>query len=321
MLFGTASTGEPVEKITIGSNDLSVSILTWGAIIQDLRLTGIDRSLTLGATSMADYEGELLHHGALIGPIANRISNARIKIDGMMYELERNQDNRIHLHSGSEATHRRNWTVSDRSDSHVTLTCDLPDGTCGLPGNRSIAVTYTVSGTTLETLVTGTTDAPTAMNFASHPFWNLDGTDTWAGHQLQIAADHYLPTDADCCPTGEIALVSGTRFDLRQMRALTPGTDQFDHNFCLSDQPTALRDVATLKGTSGVTLTLATTAPGLQVYDNQGAIRPGRQAYEGLVFEPQHWPDAPNHAGFPPILVGPDETYVQRTTWRFSNED
>ncbi|MEP4640499.1 MAG: galactose mutarotase, partial [Yoonia sp.] len=104
MHFGTSSTGVDVEKVTISAGDLSVSILTWGAIIQDVRLAGVDHSLTLGSDDLADYEGGLRHHGSLIGPIANRISNARVKIDGMMYELERNQDGAIHLHSGAQAT-------------------------------------------------------------------------------------------------------------------------------------------------------------------------------------------------------------------------
>ena len=321
MHFGTASTGEAVETITIGDRDLTVGVLTWGAIIHDVRLAGVDRNLTLNSEDMAGYEGDLCHHGSLIGPIANRISNARIKLDGMMYELERNQDGRVHLHSGAQATHRRNWTVADRSDSHVMLTCSLTDGTCGLPGNRVVTVTYRVEApATLVMEVTGTTDATTAMNFASHPFWNLDGSDTWAGHELQIAADHYLPVDDACCPTGEVADVTGTRFDLREARAVVPGADQFDHNFCLSEQNVPLRDVMTLKGASGVTMVMATTAPGLQVYDNAGAIRPGRQAYEGLVFEAQHWPDAPNHTGFPSIIVKPDESYAQTTTWRFSGQ-
>ena len=319
MQFGTASTGDTVEKITISAGDLTVGILTWGAIIHDVRLAGVDRSLTLGAYDMADYEGELLHHGSLIGPIANRISTARVKLDGMMYELERNQDGRVHLHSGSEATHRRNWTVADRSDSQVTLICELPDGACGLPGNRVITVTYRVeTPATLVMEITGTTDETTAMNFASHPFWNLDGTDTWAGHELQIVADHYLPVDDACCPTGEVEDVTGTRFDLREMRAVVPGVDQFDHNFCLADRNVPLHDVVTLQGASGVAMVMATTAPGLQVYDNAGAVRPGRQAYEGLVFEAQHWPDAPNHAGFPSIIVKPNEVYAQTTSFRFS---
>ena len=319
MLFGIASTGEKVDKITLRAGDMTVAVLTWGAILQDVRLAGVDRSLTLGSDDLADYEGDLRHHGSLIGPIANRISNARIKIDGMMYELERNQDNRIHLHSGAQATHRRNWTLVDHSDTHAMLTCKLADGICGLPGFRDITVTYQVSApATLTMEVTGTTDAKTPMSFANHSYWNLDGTETWAGHTLQLAADRYLPATEDFYPTGQIVAVEGTEMDFRLPREIRPGKPAFDMNFCLSDRPVPLRDVLTLRGRSGVTLTLGTTAPGVQVYDNRSPARPGRSEFEGLAIEAQHWPDAPNNPGFPSIVVGPEAPYTQTTRWSFT---
>ncbi len=318
MQFGTSKTGDVVEKLTIGAGDLTVSVLTWGAIVQDVRLRGVPYSLTLGSDTLADYEDAMMHHGSLIGPIANRISNARIKIDGMMYELERNQDDRLHLHSGKEATHRRQWALVDQSDTHVTLNCTLGDGACGLPGNRSFTVTYRVEAPANLTMeLHGTTDTKTAMNFANHSYWNLDGTETWAGHALQIAAKSYLPSNEDNAPTGEIVPVAGTQMDFRQLREVTPDTHPFDNNFCLATHRLPQRDVLILRGASGVQMTLATTEPGVQVYDGRAAERPGRNTYEGLAIEAQCWPDAPNHVGFPSILMGPDEPYAQTTTWRF----
>ena len=315
--FGTAATGETVHAITISGGALTATVLTWGAILQDLRHARLDRSLTLGSDRLSDYEGDMVHHGALIGPVANRISTGRVRIGGMMYELERNQDGRIHLHSGSQATHRRLWQVEDHGPSHVTLSCALPDGICGLPGNRRITATWRVQDETLALDITGTTDATTLMNCANHSFWNMDGTPTWDGHTLWIAADHYLPTDADVCPTGEIAPVDGTAMDFRTARRIDPARDAFDHNFCLSRAPSPLRDVLKLTGTSGVAMTVATDQSGLQLFDNRKAARPGRQFYEGLAIEAQAWPDAPNHPGFPDITVTPGAPYRQQTEFRF----
>jgi len=132
-------------SIVLTAGDLTVHILTWGAVVQDVRLAGVDHNLTCAPDALSDYQGDWCHHGALIGPIVNRISNARVKIDGMMHELERNQDGRIHLHSGKHGTHRQNWTVVDQTDTAVTLEIKLPDGMCGLPGNRVVRATYTVS--------------------------------------------------------------------------------------------------------------------------------------------------------------------------------
>ena len=319
MHFGTSSTGVDVEKITLSAGDLTVSILTWGAIVQDVRLAGVDHGLTLGSDNLADYEGGMRHHGSLIGPIVNRISNARIKIDRMMYELERNGQDGIHLHSGAQATQRRAWTLADASDTHATLTFALPDGECGLPGKRDITVTYRVSApATLTMEITGTTDATTAMNFANHSYWNLDGSDTWDGHTLTIHADAMLPSTPQSYPTGEILDVTDTVFDFRKPRVITADTDVFDNNFCLADRRRPLQDAVTLTGASGVSLTLATTEPGVQVYDNKSGARPGRTAFEGIALEAQFWPDAPNNPAFPSILLTPDQTYTQVTSWTFT---
>ncbi len=316
--FGTTAKGEAVRQVTLSAGDLTVSILTLGAIVHDIRLAGIDRSLTLGSDRVTDYETTMRHHGSLIGPVANRISTARARIDGMVYELERNQDGRIHLHSGAEATHLQNWDLVEVDERSATLVIDLPDGVCGLPGNRRITATYCVQDDATLTLdITGTTDATTLMNFANHSYWNLDGTETYDGHTLWIAADAYLPSTPDFTPTGEVMAVEGTAMDFRAPRELRAGIPAFDNNFCLSDTSEPLREVLRLTGQSGVSMTLATTCPGVQVYDGRGAERPGRGRYEGLAIEAQHWPDAPNHRHFPSIKISPDTPYRQTTRWTF----
>ena len=318
IVFGTTRDGQEVHKITLAAGDLTVNLLTWGAVIQNVRLAGIDRSLTLGSDQLSDYEGEMRHYGALIGPVANRISTGRARLDGMMYELERNQDGRIHLHSGAQATHLQVWDVVAVSPNTATLSITLPDGMCGLPGNRHVTATFAVTlDATLTLQIDATTDSTTLLNFANHSYWNLDGSPTYEGHSLRIAADHYLPSTVDDYPTGEIVDVTGTPMDLRDARVLAINSPPFDNNFCLSDSDQPLRDVLVLKGQSGVQMTMATTAPGLQVYDARSAPRPGKADYEGLAIEAQGWPDAPNNPAFPSIKVTPNKSFTQTTSWRF----
>ena len=61
-------------------------------------------------------------------------------------------------------------------------------------------------------------DALTLFNAANHSYWNMDGSENWAGHGLQIAAGQYLPTTETFAPTGEIADVTGTGMDFRRGR-------------------------------------------------------------------------------------------------------
>ncbi len=317
--FGTTRTGDDIAKITIAAGDLTVSILTFGAIVQDVRLGGVPYGLVLGSDVLSDYEDTMGYFGAIVGPIANRISNARVRLDGMMYELERNENGAVHLHSGSEGVHRRVWQVASQTADSVTLALTLADGVAGLPGNRDIRVTYQASAPAALTMtIDGTTDAATCMNFASHIYWNLDGTETWEGHKLQIAADHYLPVNDHTCPTGEVAPVADTPMDFRQPIAPKIGSPDLDHNFCIVGGKQPIRDVLWLTGQTNVSMAMATTEAGVQIHDAATSHRPGRSCYEGLVIEPQAWPDAPNHRGFGSIKVTPDQPYRQETRWTFT---
>lgn len=316
--FGTTSDGQEVQRIVIAGAELSASILTWGAVLQGVWLEGVPYNLTPGSASLTDYEGSMQYHGSLVAPVINRLSGARAVVDGVERQFEPNQDGRITLHCGGAGTHRKVWRIKDVSAEAVTLVVDLPDGEGGFPGNRVMTARFSVAGAALRMEVTATTDAVTLMNVANHSYWNLDGTPTWAGHQLQIMAEEVLPTDADFVPTGEVLSVAGTAFDFRTARKIMPGQTWLDNSFCLGRERVALREVLVLTGVSGVRMSLATTEPAVQVYDGRAAVRPGHAAHEGLAIEAQNWPDAPNKPGFPSIDLPPGETYRQVTEWRFS---
>jgi aldose 1-epimerase len=317
--FGTTADGQPVHVLPLAAGDLTATILTLGACLQHLRLAGVPYPLTLGSDRVQDYQGQMRHHGTLVAPVVNRLSGAQARINGQIHRFQANQDNRHTLHAGSAGTHLHLWDVADHGPTHATLTIALPHGMGGFPGNRHLTARFEVAApATLRMTVTAKTDAVTLMNVANHSYWNLDGSEAWDGHRLHIHADRYLPTTPDFTPTGEVWSVAGTPMDFRRPRPIAPGSPDFDTNYCLSDARGPLRDALTLTGRSGVSMTVATTDPGIQVYDGRNAIRPGRNAYEGLAIEAQFWPDAPNHAGFPGIELHPGDPWEQVTEWRFA---
>ncbi len=316
--FGLTSLGERVQAITIAAGDLMAEVLTLGATLRNVTLRGVDHSLTLGSDKLSDYEGKMLYFGALVGPVANRIAGATTAFSGQTLRFDANENGNL-LHGGKVGLHHKIWTIAETTAQSVTLTMTLPDGEFGWPGNRQLRATFQiVPPATLRLTITATTDAPGLLNIANHSYWNLDGTDHWQGHSLQIAADHILPVDASLIPTGDIAPVADTPFDLRAGGRLTPGAPALDTNFCLSSTKSPLRAVATLTGGSGVAMTLSTTETGLQVYDAQRTARPGKAPYEGIAIEAQGWPDAPNHPNFPSVQISPDHPYAQTTEWRFT---
>lgn len=313
--FGTCADGPTVDAITLAGHGLRLRLLTLGAILQDLRLDGLDHSLTLGRDSLADYEGSFGYYGALIAPVANRLRNARAIVGGKKIQLEPNENGRTALHSGSSGTHQKIWQVNECTEIMCQMSVELPYGEGGFPGNRRISARFELCpDACLRLTIRSETDADTLINATNHSYWNLDGTNSVAGHSLRIAADHVLPTDKDTLPTGVIRPVAGGPFDFRAERVFAPGDPPLDHNFCLSRAQVPLREVLWLRGQSGVAMTLSTTEPGVQVYDH----RDRDPRAHGLAIEPQGWPDAPNCPGFPPILLRGGETCKQISEWRFS---
>jgi aldose 1-epimerase len=216
-VFGHLPSGEPVYRVTLKGGGLTAKILTWGAVIQDLRLEGHVPPLVLGFEDFDSYPAHSSYFGATPGRNANRIGGGRFTLDGKAYQLELNEKGVTHLHGGSDNIAKRNWTIVESTADSVTLRITDPDGRAGYPGN----CTYTLkSGGTLNVVYESLTDAPTLANVCQHSYFNLDGGVDALGHDIMIAAEHYLPTDEQLIPTGDIRAVAGTIFDLRQMTSM-----------------------------------------------------------------------------------------------------
>lgn len=315
--FGTTAAGAVVEKITLSNADLRVGILTYGAILQSVRLTDVAYDLTIGSNQIADYEGAMMYHGSLVGPIVNRFTNAAAKLHSQTLHFEKNFMGKHSLHSGAAGLQHKVWTIDTAAKDSVQLSLVLADGEGGFPGQRHVTARFTLDGAALRMDVGVTTDKATLWNVANHSYWNLDGTATFAGHQLQIWADHYLPTTEEFIPTGEIRAVAGTDMDFTTLRPIAPQSPHFDNNFCLGTDAGPLRKALVLQGQSGVTMTISTTEAGIQVYDHRQLPLHGGTAYCALAIEAQNWPDAPNHPGFPSVVLE-QGSLTQTTQWHFA---
>lgn len=327
--FGTLPDGQNVHKIVLSNGTLSVALLSLGCILQDVRLAGVPHSLTLGTDDLAACAGPMSSCGSLIGPVVNRISGGASELDGTTYRFDRDPEAEYTLHSGEAGTHHRVWDIAEADDTSATFETSLRDGDGGFPGNRVVAARFRLTAPgTLELRIAVTTDAPTWVNFANHSYWNLDGTPTYAGHSLMVAAERYCVSGPGDLATGAVDPVAGTAFDFRAARVLAPGKNsKLDLNLCVADKRRLPEPVLTLTGASGVTMVLETSEPGVQIYDANGfetggALGHDAQSYgphAGLAIEAQAWPDAPNQPRFPSIVLRPGRAYEQVTRWRFSS--
>ncbi|MBY6091748.1 aldose epimerase family protein [Maritimibacter alkaliphilus] len=302
--FGTAPDGTAVEVVTLARAGTTVQVMTWGATLLDYRIEGVDFSLILGSARFEDYLGPLCHYGAIVGPVANRIAGGQMPVAGRLLTLDRNEAGRTTLHGGSAALDARNWRVSAVEEDSVTLALTHPDGCGGFPGPVEITARYGLDASGALILdITAETARETCFAPAFHGYWTLDGRADLSGHRLTVAAESYLPVDADKIPAGGPAPVAGTVFDHRQPR---PPAATLDHNFCLRPARGPLAP-ACLFETDRLRLAVETTEPGVQVYTGQ---------QHGIALEPQVWPDSPNRPDFPSAGLRPGETY--RQTSRFA---
>lgn len=328
--FGKLSDGSAIEEIVIAGGDLEVSIISWGAVIRDLRYRGETRVLGFGR--LEDYVSASPYFGCIAGRYANRIADGCFTLDGKTYQLDLNEGGRTHLHGGTKGFAKLPWQVVDATGDSVLLRLVSPDSDQGYPGQVTVTCRYRIeNGETLSLTLEATTDSPTIVNLAAHSYFNLDGTPDTLSHELEIAADHYTPVDDRLIPTGELRSVAGTPFDFRKPRKVyletKDGRQAYDHNFVIAPTAGATpRHGATLIGPKSRTrMEVLSTEPGLQFYDGAklAVNLPGLSGHRyganaGLCLEPQRFPDTPHHPQFGSAVLRPGETYRQVTRYRFS---
>lgn len=325
--FGQCPDGRTVQQITLRGGGLTAQVLTYGAILRELRLDGHPHPLTLGFDSLSPYIDHPGYFGATVGRCANRIAQGRFTLNGQPFYLNQNEGPN-HLHGGSNGTAQHLWAIAGHSDHSATLTLILPANQMGYPGTLTMGLTMSLlQNGVLDLQYMARTDAPTLCNLAHHSYFNLGGADILS-HYLQISAPQYLPVDAGLIPTGQVAETSGTPFDFQSAKPLAAAcaATAIDHNFCLSHAPQPLRHVASLSADT-LAMHIHTDQPGLQIYDaaRMNVPVPGLNGqtygpYAGLAMEPQLWPDAINHPDWAQPVLNPGDSYRQHSQFIFTRK-
>jgi aldose 1-epimerase len=337
--------GRAVELFTLtNAHGVEVRVMTYGAIITVIRTPdrgGQLDDVVLGFDSLAGYLKDSPYFGAIVGRYANRIANGQFTLDGTTYRLAKNNGPNA-LHGGVRGFDKVLWSAEPfQSDSGVgvTLRYTSQDGEEGFPGTLVARVTYTL--TPRDELVVeyeATSDKATPVNLSQHTYWNLHGTagGSVLDHVLMLNAAAFTPVDATLIPTGELAPVAGTPFDFRAVTPIGARIAQentqlrvgggYDHNWVLDrgSKPGLVHAARLVEPSSGRMVDISTTEPGVQFYSGNfldGTIKgKGGRVYayrSGLCLETQHFPDAPNHPGFPSTILRPGGTYRSRTVFAF----
>jgi len=281
---------------------------------------GSRREVLLGCSDQAEYRRQRLYVGAVIGRFSNRIRDSRFELDGQLQQLSPNEGPH-HLHGGPEGFDRKDWRVLQYDESELVFGLVSPDGDQGYPGEVTARVSYRIGeDLSLAISFSARSTAPCPVGLSQHAYFNLDGdlgghTAACLGQRLRVAADHWLPIDADKLPAADLQSVRGRGFDLREGATLAQAIEAdptlrseggFDHCLALRPGLTLSPDgesAAELWSADGqVSMQLRTDQAALQVYTGQDLFevmaRDGRHypAHAGIALEPQFVPDSMNQA-------------------------
>ena len=326
------------------ANGMQVKITNFGGRIMSIVLPDKDgqlRDVVLGFDKVEDYfpENNLTDFGAAIGRYANRINQGKITLDGVEYQLPRNNFGHC-LHGGPTGWQYQIYKVVEADARHIKLLRESPDGDNNFPGNVKAYVTYTLTeDNAIDIAYEATTDAPTVINMTNHSYFNLSGDP--AGHLitddiLWINAANFTPVDSTYMTSGEIRPVAGTPFDFTTPKPIgqdiNADCDQirngngYDHNWCL-DTGGDIKQVACelYCPQTGIDLKVYTDEPGIQVYSGNfldGTVTGKKgivyQQRSAICLETQHYPDSPNKPQWPSVVLRPGETYTSHCIFAFS---
>lgn len=322
-------------------NNMEVCITNFGGRIVSVMVPDKDgqmRDVVLGFDSIQDYISKPSDFGASIGRYANRINQGKFTLDGVEYQLPRNNYGHC-LHGGPQGFQYRVYDAAQLNPQELQLTYVAKDGEEGFPGNITCKVLMKLTDdNAIDIQYEAETDKPTIVNMTNHSYFNLDGdAGSNAEHLLTIDADYYTPVDSTFMTTGEIVPVEDTPMDFRTPMPVGERINDFDfvqlkngngydHNWVLNAKGDINRRAASLKSQkTGIVLDVYTNEPGVQVYAGNfldGSLT-GKKGITynqraSVCLETQKYPDTPNKPEWPSAVLRPGEKYMSQCIFKFS---
>ena len=333
--------GKDVSLYTLKNKQGDIVKLTnYGAAIVEISVPDRDgnkTNVTFGYDNLEGYLNGDPYFGKVVGQYANRIARGKFTLDSVEYSLAINNFPNA-LHGGPTGWHSRVWTAEVLKGTDfpaVKFTYNKPDMEEGFPGNVVAEVVYT--WTDANEIIMDykvTTDRRTVINITNHAYFNLHGAGVGdiLDHEAVIRASAFTPVDSTLIPTGELRPVEGTPFDFRTPHLIGErigeAYDQlilgggYDHNYVLDNLEEV--DAEVYDPSTGRFIQVLTDQPGVQLYtgnflDGTQTGRGGNvyQYRSGFCLETQRYPDSPNQASFPSVILTPDEPFLSSTTFRF----
>jgi len=340
---------ETVRRFSLRNpSGMEVRVMSWGATITNIMMPD-GKDVTLGYDNIQGYLNKKNPYiGAVVGRVANRIAKATFTLNNKTYKLDANNGENS-LHGGHKGFDKMNWSSSMEKDC-VVFSLHSPDGDGGFPGHVVASVKYSLTSTNMLLLrMTGVSSVATPLNMANHAYFNLAGHAAGSAglyqHTVRIPADTYTPVNKGLIPTGELAKVDGTPFDLRVAKSVgdvinlvNGDTDNpgYDHNMVVGGAHGVVGDaeeeemkwVAEVRHPkSGKILRVFSNQPGIQFYTGNFLPKEGLAGKDGstisfhggFCLETQKFPDFVNKPEFPSGILQPGQVYRHNVGYQFGN--
>ena len=305
----------PVLAFSLQNQWVRILISSYGATLQsfEIHYPGFEkRDVVLGYPDWEVYQQlftqqQSAFFGAIVGPIAGRINDAKIPWKDVMFEFEPNEGKHL-LHGGKRNFSNVNWQLlsyEEKPFPSVTLCLETQNAGISLPGNLRSEVRYTLKETTLLIEITSIALEDTVANPTQHAYFNP------AGHhgsildcEINVVSNTYLELNQDKLPTGKSIQCA----DLHEKKGIQinqmPDFPKIDHAFKLNSESKQARLIAP----DGFQLTFTTNQPYMQVYIGGHSTKTGKEdasyhQYSGICLEQQAEPDAPNQLNFSDIYL------------------
>lgn len=323
------------EKIKIENEKLSVTLLSFGAILQSFYVKELGVDIALGLDSAEKYLAKgSASMGKSIGRCANRIGNAKFTLNGVEYNLLANNGPNC-LHGGEVSFGDVEWIVKEKTDTKVVFAYESPDMESGFPGNMKVEACYELQDSELVVIYEGMSDKDTIFNITNHAYFNFneDKKDIF-NLELEVPTTKVNLSDKDSLALEKTIDVDGTAFDFRKFRKIGDVVnengvelsqyckdllnninadgkvnaatfadkliDNIDTNFVYENNSEKV--LCRLKNDK-IQLEIKSDLPGVQVYTGKSLSIQGKDGhfygkYAGIAMEPQFCPNAINYNNF-----------------------
>ncbi|XP_061197788.1 galactose mutarotase-like [Saccostrea echinata] len=332
--FGNIKDGRKVKRFTFtNKNNVTVRIISYGATITDILMpdkNGKIVDISLGFDTASEYEARHSYIGAALGRITERLKGARFTIDGVEHNVSANEGQN-QVHGGFQGFDSKLFDAKIEGDM-VVMTYVSPDGEEGFPGELTSVFTFQLTHD--NELILGykaKTTKATPVNLSNHVYFNLEGHKAGKNgdHILTVYSNKHIPINEAFLPKGdgEIATVNGTVFDLTTPTLVRSVIKDIIVSCYVFGNRGEMKHVAKLENPSnGRFVDVYTTEPGVDVYFSSH-MKPNLYGKDGAVYGPfedggiclipMQLPSGVNMPNFPDTVLRPEETYTQKTIYKF----